>query len=232
MSAQEHIIQYLDIWTAAHKTRSTAGRGSNNKLDLYGIKKLRELILELAVHGKLVPQDPNDEPVITLIKRIKDEKDASIKEKKIKKTSILAGVTKDQIPYELPKGWEWIKLSETGNIFSGNSINSNVKEDMYTGIESGLPFVATKDVGYGWEEIDYENGVKIPVGEPKFLVARAQSVLICAEGGSAGKKCGVTNQDICFGNKLFANTLYGSIPSKYILANYLSPSFIKDLLAR
>ena len=49
MSAQQIITQHLDIWTAAHKTRSSAGRGSSNKLDLYGIKKLRELILELAV---------------------------------------------------------------------------------------------------------------------------------------------------------------------------------------
>jgi len=50
-------------------------------------------------------------------------------------------------------------------------------------------------------------------------------VLICAEGGSAGKKCGLTDRDICFGNKLFANELYGHIPSRFILYNYLSPVF-------
>ncbi len=50
------------------QTRSTAGRGSSGKIDLYGIKKLRELILELAVRGKLVPQDPNDEPASELLK--------------------------------------------------------------------------------------------------------------------------------------------------------------------
>ena len=67
---QNLITQHLDIWTAAHKTRSSAGRGSSNKLDLYGIKKLRELILELAVRGKLVPQDVNDEPASELLKSV------------------------------------------------------------------------------------------------------------------------------------------------------------------
>ncbi|MBD1220017.1 restriction endonuclease subunit S [Acinetobacter seifertii] len=49
--------------------------------------------------------------------------------------------------------------------------------------------------------------------------------MICAEGGSAGKKCGITEQDICFGNKLFANEPLGGIPSKFILYLYLSPIF-------
>lgn len=70
MTAQKIITQHLDIWTAAHKARSSAGRGSSNKLDLYGIKKLRELILELAVRGKLVPQDANDEPASELLKKM------------------------------------------------------------------------------------------------------------------------------------------------------------------
>ena len=67
------------------QTCSTAGRGSSGKIDLYGIKKLRELILELAVRGKLVPQDPNDEPASELLKRIAAEKAELVKQGKIKK---------------------------------------------------------------------------------------------------------------------------------------------------
>lgn len=73
MSAEQLITQHINTWTSALQTRSTAGRGNNGKIDLYGIKKLREMILELAVRGKLVPQDPNDEPASELLKRIAAE---------------------------------------------------------------------------------------------------------------------------------------------------------------
>jgi type I restriction enzyme S subunit len=74
MSVEKLITDNLDIWISAIKTKSASGRGSSNKLELYGIKKLRELILELGVRGKLVPQDPSDEPVEALIERIEATK--------------------------------------------------------------------------------------------------------------------------------------------------------------
>ena len=95
MIAQQIITQHLDIWTAAHKTRSSAGRGSSTKLDLYGIKKLRELILELAVRGKLVPQDSSDEPASALFNRIHAEKQRLLVESKTRKQKEL---TADALP--------------------------------------------------------------------------------------------------------------------------------------
>ena len=74
MTVESLITQHIDIWTSAVQTKSSAGRGTSSKLDLYGIKKLRELILELAVRGKLVPQDLNDEPAAVLLERIEKEK--------------------------------------------------------------------------------------------------------------------------------------------------------------
>lgn len=78
--------------------KSSVGRGSNSKIELYGVKKLRELILDLAVRGLLVPQDPNDEPASELLKKIANEKAKLIKEGKIKKDKPLDPIKKDDIP--------------------------------------------------------------------------------------------------------------------------------------
>ncbi|MBB7851701.1 restriction endonuclease subunit S [Escherichia coli] len=113
MSVEKLIVDHMETWTSALQTRSTAGRGSSGKIDLYGIKKLRELILELAVRGKLVPQDPNDEPASELLKRIAAEKAELVKQGKIKKQKPLPGISEEEKPFELPVGWEWVRL---GNI--------------------------------------------------------------------------------------------------------------------
>jgi len=109
------IVDHIDTWTTALQTRSTAGRGSSGKIDLYGIKKLRELILELAVRGKLVPQDPNDEPASVLLERIAAEKAELVKQGKIKKQKPLPEISEEEKPFELPVGWEWIQISEIGH---------------------------------------------------------------------------------------------------------------------
>ena len=111
-NAENLITEHLDIWTTAIEQKSSAGRGSSKKFSLHGIKKLRELILELAVRGKLVPQDPNDEPASVLLERIADEKAQLIKDKKIKKPKVLPEISEDEKPFELPKGWEWARLQD------------------------------------------------------------------------------------------------------------------------
>jgi type I restriction enzyme S subunit len=109
------ITDNIDIWTSAIKTRSSAGRGSSKKLDLYGIKKLRELILELAVRGKLVPQDPNDEPASVLLERIAAEKAQLVKEKNLKKSKVLPEIAENEKSFMLPQGWEWARLQDIGH---------------------------------------------------------------------------------------------------------------------
>ncbi len=77
-----------------------------------GVRKLRELILQLAVQGKLVPQDPNDEPASVLLAKIKAEKERLVKEKKIRKTESLSMITAEEAPYELPQGWKWVRAQD------------------------------------------------------------------------------------------------------------------------
>ncbi|EFQ7755679.1 restriction endonuclease subunit S, partial [Salmonella enterica] len=130
MAVEKLIVDHIDTWTTAQQTRSTAGRGSSGKIDLYGIKKLRELILELAVRGKLVPQDPNDEPASVLLERIAAEKAELMKQGKIKKQKPLPEISEEEKPFELPVGWEWTRLINLGtwalgsgfpNVVQGNS---------------------------------------------------------------------------------------------------------------
>jgi type I restriction enzyme S subunit len=111
-STPDFITEHLDIWTSAIKTKSAAGRGSSKKLELVGIKKLRELILELAVRGKLVPQDPNDVPASELLKKIEAEKVRLLQEGKIKKHKPLPPISDDEKSFELPHGWECKKLPD------------------------------------------------------------------------------------------------------------------------
>lgn len=146
MSVEKLIVDHVETWTSALQTRSTAGRGSSGKIDLYGIKKLRELILELAVRGKLVPQDPNDEPASDLLKRIAAEKAELVKQGKIKKQKPLPEISEEEKPFELPEGWEWVHLPDIYCSISESSrkIKSSeiLPEGKYPVIEQSQEFIS------------------------------------------------------------------------------------------
>ena len=122
---EQLITEHIDIWTSAILAKSTSGRGSSKKYELYGISKLRELILELAVRGKLVPQDANDEPASVLLERIAAEKAQLFKDKKIKKTKADGKVNEDEKPFDLPREWQWTRLNFITEI---NPRNTNVDD--------------------------------------------------------------------------------------------------------
>lgn len=82
-----------------------------------------------------------------------------------------------------------------------NRINADYKKKFFSGRSDGYPFIATKDISITGV-VDYDNGVRIPNYED-YKTAPPNSVLVCAEGGSAGKKCAFISQNVCFGNKLF-----------------------------
>ncbi|KJH84100.1 restriction endonuclease [Pseudomonas fluorescens] len=90
-----------------------------------GIKKLRELILELAVRGKLVPQDPSDEPASMLLKRIADDKARLVAIGKLKKQKPLEDVDDAEKPFALPDGWEWVRLGQVTEASTGHAFKSS-----------------------------------------------------------------------------------------------------------
>ena len=114
----------------------------------------------------------------------------------------------DEVPFDIPDSWEWCRLSSVNDMYTGNSINQTDKKTKYTNLSTGYYYIGTKDVGFD-HTIDYDNGVKIPYNNSKFKIAPKNCILLCIEGGSAGRKIAFTNQDICFGNKLCCFISYG-----------------------
>ena len=115
-AVQQLLTNRIDIWTAAEaEKRSGRGRASGNAASVHGIKKLRELILELAVRGMLVPQDSSDEPASELLKRIQIEKAILIAEGQIKKEKSFDPISSKEIPFQLPHGWKWVRIGQIGH---------------------------------------------------------------------------------------------------------------------
>ena len=86
---------------------------------------LKNSILQLAIQGKLVPQDANDEPASVLLERIKAEKQKLINEKKIKKEKPLPEITDEEKPFEIPESWEWVRLGEIFSMQAGKNIKAD-----------------------------------------------------------------------------------------------------------
>ena len=114
-------------------------------------KALRQKILDLAIHGKLVPQDPNDEPASVLLERIKAEKERLIKEGKIKRTKrSKAACDKPHYPYELPEGWCWCKLENIAYVASGSTPEKS------SFVSEGIPYIKMYNLRNQKIDFDYK----------------------------------------------------------------------------
>ncbi len=175
----------------------------------------KKAILQEAVQGKLVPQIAAEGNAKKLLEEIKKEKAKLVKEGKIKKEKPLAEISEDEIPFDIPESWCWCRLSELCNLYTGDSINETEKKLKYTNIKEGWFYIGTKDVNFD-QTINYDNGIKIPFEKENFRIAPKNTVLMCIEGGSAGRKIAFTNQDVCFGNKLCCFNSYKNEIEKFI----------------
>ena len=204
---------------------------------------IRKSILQEAIQGKLVSQDPSDEPASMLLQRIRDEKQRLVKEGKLKQKDVVDSTIfrgddnkyyeqvgkqsidiTEEIPFEINPSWQWIRLSCVADIYTGNSISESEKKTRFTDVV-GRYYIGTKDVGFD-NIVSYNNGVAIPKQyEHGFRIAPNHSILMCIEGGSAGRKIAILNQDVCFGNKLCCFSPFINI-GKFIYYYLQSQSFI------
>ena len=214
---EQLITEHIDIWTSAILAKSSSGRGSSKKYELYGITKLRELILELAVRGKLVPQDTNDEPASVLLEKIAAEKARLIKEKLIKKTKPLSIINNDEKYFELPEGWQWVRLGTIFNsIISGGTPSKN--ESLYWG--GDIPWASVKDLGkdkYILKTQDYITKKGLDAGSK---LASENDIIICTRMGIG--KIGIAKVPLAFNQDLKAVKLNSYISTDYFLNTYAS----------
>ena len=220
---------------------------SQYNLDLLNVSLsecLKKSILQEAIQGRLVPQIAEEGTAKELLEQIKKEKQKLVKEGKLKKSALATSVifrgddnkyyeqvgdvtrcVDEEIPFDIPNTWIWTRLSCISNIYTGNSISEAEKNSKYTRVH-GRYYIGTKDVGFD-NKIKYDNGIYIPKQyENNFRIAPAYSVLMCIEGGSAGKKIAILNQDVCFGNKLCCFSPFVGI-QQYIYYYLQSHSFIE-----
>lgn len=144
-----------------------------------GVAKLRELILTLAVQGKLVPQDPNDEPASVLLKKIRAEKDRLIAEGKIKRDKPEVEIADDQAPFGLPESWKFVRLSELLPEFqNGASSRGDV---------GGKPVTVLRLADIKSRRIFLADTREVPIAERDILKYRLQvgDILITRVNGSA-----------------------------------------------
>ena len=193
-------------------------------------KALRQKILDLAIHGKLVPQDPNDEPASVLLERIKAEKEQLIKEGKIKRSKKSAKTSDtphyENVPFEVPEGWVWATIEEVcSKIGSG----STPKGSNYS--EMGIPFFRSQNV-YN-ERLVYDDIKFISEEVHKHMNGTevlANDVLLNITGGSLGR-CAVVPASFVRGNVSQHVCILRPIiiKPKYLHAFILSSFFVKTM---
>lgn len=160
-------------------------------------------ILHLAFQGKLVSQNPD--------------------EKVTDKTAFLP----DDTPFDVPESWRWNVIGKCCDMFTGNSISESEKKAKYEGRKDGYDYIGTKDVSFD-HIISYNNGVRIPF-QTEFKVAYKDSILMCIEGGSAGRKIAILDRDVCFGNKLCMFKAY-TVSNTYLYYYLQSTEFKKSFM--
>lgn len=177
------------------------------QLDL--LKKLRKQILQDAVEGKLVPQDPNDEPADELLERIKMEREKLIREKKISKEKPLPEIKLEEIPFEIPGSWHWVRIGEISQHNSGKTLDG--------GRNSGRPrkCLTTSNLYWGYFETDNLKTILIEDEELERCTAKKGDLLIC-EGGDAGRAAiWDSNTSVCFQNHLHRVRFYENINTSF-----------------
>ena len=202
----EKTHEIIPVWEQ-YATAST----KLNTLNTSFPEMMKKSILQEAVQGKLVPQDPNDEPASLLLKKISEEKKRLIKEGKIKKQKPLPEITEDEIPFDIPESWEWIRLGEIGSWSSG-ATPSRTKTEYYGG---DIPWLKTGDLNDGYINEVPERITQLAMDNTSVRLNPIGSVLMAMYGATIGK-LGIANIPLTTNQACCACIPYNGIYNRYL----------------
>ena len=191
-----------------------------------GIQKLRELILTLAMQGKLLPQDPNDQPASELLEEIEVEKQRLVKEGKIKQSKPLPDIKQDEIPYNLPKNWEWVRLGEIVSLL-GDGLHGTPTYD-----ETGNHFfINGNNLSDGVIEIK-ENTRKVSTHEyQKYKKKLNSRTVLVSINGTIGNVAFYNNENVILGKSACYFNLFKQIDKEFTKKLLNSPYFLEYALS-
>lgn len=156
------------------------------------IHHLRQSILREAIQGKLVPQDPNDERASILLKKLYCQKESLIREKKIKKEKSLPQINEEEIPYELPQGWEWVRLASIAIKLGAGSTPTGGKK-VY--LDKGIKFIRSQNVWNDGLKTDDIVFISEEINNKmRGSQVKANDILLNITGASIGRSCVVEEQ--------------------------------------
>ncbi|MBF0186032.1 MAG: restriction endonuclease subunit S [Magnetococcales bacterium] len=182
------------------------------------VKELRQTILQLAVMGKLVPQDPNDEPASVLLKKIAAEKARLVREGKIKKSEPLPPIKPEEVPFELPERWEWCRLGMLGNVKGGGTPSKQRPEYW----EGDIPWISPKDmkVDFISDSIDHINGSALDDSSVKMIEKGAMLMVVRGMILDHSFPVAITLTAVTINQDMKALELYCNSSQKYILLTF------------
>ena len=191
----------------------------SNKEELLEVINLtRNQVLQLAIQGKLVAQDPNDEPASVLLEKIKEERDKLVREKEIKKQKPLPEITEEEKPFKIPESWEWVRLGEIGDWGAGATPKRSNPKYYKNGT---IPWIKTGELNDGYIKHSEEYITEEAIKETSVRMNKIGDVLIAMYGATIGK-LGIlkikatTNQACC------ACTPFNGVFNRYLFYYLLS----------
>ena len=182
---------------------------------------MQKSVLQMAIQGKLVEQRPEEGTGEELYRQIQAEKQSLIKSGKIKKEKPLPEISEDEIPFDIPDSWKWVRLRDLGVTQTGNTPPKSHPE--YFGQD--IPFITPGDIAL--TNIDYNNQGISFYGENVARICNADSILQVCIGGSIGKAA-ITNRKVAFNQQINTITPLQCL-SEYLFSVFQSAYFITTM---